>query len=141
MASASYQINSFDRRSSGSRARPSPPRRLARALLFRVTLVQIHGLLLATTAIEPYVQKLHEHREGHGEVDVALGDVLIGFVPLKGDVTCSPLSAAASSGIYPRLVLCSSRLAWRRLPHSVPTSRDGSNGPPQVERYEKPLDY
>ena len=79
-------------------------------------------------------------REGHGEVGVALGDVLVGFVPLKGDVTCSPPSAAASSGIYLRLVLRLSRLAWRRLPHSVLTSRAGSKGPPQVERYEKPLD-
>src|SRR4028118_1952829 len=55
----------------------SRPRRLALALLLGVTLVQIHGLLLATTAVDPYVQKLHEHGEGHGEVDVALGDVLV----------------------------------------------------------------
>jgi hypothetical protein len=62
---------------SGSRARPSRPRRLARALSFGVTLVQIHGLLLAAAAVDAYVQKLHEHSEGHGEVDVALGDVLV----------------------------------------------------------------
>src|ERR671920_1721994 len=56
---------------------PSRPRRLARSLSFRVTLVQIHGLLLAATTIDPYVQKLHEHGEGHSKVDVALGDVLV----------------------------------------------------------------
>src|SRR5215203_2205715 len=77
VAIASYRINCYDRGCSGSRARPSRPRRLARARFFGVTLVQIHGLLLAATTVDPYVQKLHEHREGHGEVDVALGDVLV----------------------------------------------------------------
>src|ERR687893_280624 len=78
VAIASYRINSYNRRCSGSSARPSRPRRLfARALFFRVTLVQIHGLLLAATTVDPYVQKLDEHREGHRDVDIALGDVLV----------------------------------------------------------------
>src|SRR3990170_1640609 len=55
----------------------SRPCRLALALLLGVTLVQVHWLLLATTTVNPHVQKLHEHREGHGKVDVALGDVLV----------------------------------------------------------------